>query len=210
MKTRAILLSLIVSTLVACQRSETVSVTDDETPVEESIATRNETVEVTPPAPPSAVVDAAPHFAPEGVFFLTTGKSIETASGIVGFPAGTEVRKQPNGLFTLGQRSMALRADEVTNDLRVVGQIAGANEAAQAARATQAAAREKALRDAAIKTQMAAAAQAKARPQAAPAATPVPKPPLGSAMGASHERVKDGYVWKRNAAGEWEIVRPVR
>jgi len=204
----ALLLSLLAFGWTGCQRTEPASETEAETPPEAAATPEaSQTAEV---APPPATAPETPQFAPEGVFFLLTPKSIESADGVVGFPAGTEIRKQADGTFLVGRQTMALRPDEVTNDLRVVRQIAAANQAAQTARAAQLAAQEKALRDAAEKAKKAAASKAKVQPRPVAAATPPPQKPLGSVMDGPTQRVKDGYYWKKNAAGEWEMDRPVR
>jgi cytoskeletal protein RodZ len=194
----------------ACQRNDTTTGADTEPPSEPEVSEPAGTVDATPPPPSATAEPEGPQFAPEGVFFLVAAKSIETADGIVGFPAGTEVRKQEDGTFLAGRQPLGLRPDEVTNDLRVVRRIAALNQAAQTARAAQLAAQEKARHEAAERAKKAAASKAKAQASAVAAATPAPPKPLGSVMDRPTQRVKDGYYWKRNAAGEWEVDRPVR
>lgn len=166
-----------------------------------------------PPAPKPRVVEAtpAPNFlAPPGVFFLLAQTSIETASGITGVRPGTQLQQTGPNEYTASEgHKLTLRPDQVTNDLRIAQQVAGADVAAQ-----------NALR------QLHARRTAPAAPVAAPAATPAqapattasaPKPATpasmlsgSGALGASHSRIKDGYVWEKDRNGIWVRLRPVR
>ena len=87
----------------ACQRNETTIGADAEPTLDPAVSEPGETVDATPPPPIAAAEPEGPQFASEGVFFLVAAKSIETADGIVGFPAGTEVRKQEDGTFLVGR-----------------------------------------------------------------------------------------------------------
>lgn len=64
-------------------------------------------------------------FAPQGVFFLLTRTSVETASGLFSYPAGTKVLKSGGKYVTFDGRQISLRADQVTNDLRIATRVAG-------------------------------------------------------------------------------------
>jgi len=107
----ALLFSLLAFGWSGCQRTEPVSETENETPPE-AAATSPEAAQTAEVPTPPATAPEAPQFAPEGVFFLLTPKSIESADGVVGFPAGTEIRKQGDGTFLVGRQTMALRPDK--------------------------------------------------------------------------------------------------
>ena len=81
--------------------------------------------------PPSATPQPN-YLAPEGVFFVIVATSIETKDGIAGFRPGTRAIKQPDGRYLADGHLVELRADQVTNDLRLASRIAGADQAAQA------------------------------------------------------------------------------
>ena len=156
------------------------------------------------PAPPVApATPTPPELAPPGVFFLLGKASIETPDGITGLRPGTRVQRTGPGEYTDAEgHKLTLAANQVTNDLRVVRHILGADASEQ-----------KALRQ--LINQRApgpAEAPATAAPgSTAPAATPRPAGSLGSkgALGSSHTRVRDGYYWELDANGNWHKTRPV-
>jgi hypothetical protein len=158
-------------------------------------------------APPPPATPEPPQFAPPGVFYLVSTVSIQTNDGILGFKPGTQVVKQSDGSFIGNGHKLQLNATQMTNDLRVARQVIAADENAQ-----------NLLRQ---RQQQAAAAQ---RITPKPVATPpgrrttsvqtkpveAAKPPLGGSLGPAHTRVKDGYLWKRDADGQWVVDRPIR
>jgi hypothetical protein len=80
-----------------------------------------------------AVVLPEPNYlAPDGVFFLTSSKSIETPDGIERLTPGTRVLRQPDGTYKgpFG-RVFKLAGHEVTNDLRVAWDATSADAATQ-------------------------------------------------------------------------------
>lgn len=164
-----------------------------------------------PATPPPRTVEATPapnYLAPAGVFFLLTQVSVETPSGITGLRPGTQLQQTGPGEFTAQDgHKLILRPDQVTNDLRIAQQIAGADAAAQNALRRMSAPRPAPAAPApAIATPLAPAPPANASRPAAPA------PRLGGAigLGAAHSRVKDGYVWEKDRQGVWIRVRPVQ
>ncbi len=72
-------------------------------------------------------------FAPPGVFFLVKKVSLETDSGIIGYPPGSKVHLVGRQYVTRDGRHLTLRAEQVTNDLRIAEGVAGHDAAAQAA-----------------------------------------------------------------------------
>lgn len=126
------ILALTLLALAACEKKLTVSTAPAPTP--EPIAPATPAPTATPaPVPKIAEATPAPatpapasHLAPEGVFFLTVAKSIMTDDGIIGLPPGTKVLRQAEGAYLAGEHKLTLRADEVTNDLRMAQQLAQA------------------------------------------------------------------------------------
>jgi hypothetical protein len=172
-----------------------------------------------PPAPapqPQPVVAEAPReprLAPEGTFFLLRQRSVETSDGILGLKPGTMVKRQPNGKYLAEGQTLELRPDEITNDLDIAAQAAGADARTQAA-----------LRQRTPQAQPPPPAPA-ATASAAPASTPPPPartnaapppPPQRSALGTSsslgstHTMTRDGWLWQKDSNGNWQRVKPLR
>jgi hypothetical protein len=161
-----------------------------------------------PATPAPRLVEATPapnYLAPPGVFFLVAKASIETAAGITGWNPGTQVQQTgPNEYTTAEGHKLTLRPDQVTNDLRIAQHLAGADAAAQ-----------RAVRQMHAPRPVAPVAAAPVSPVPAPAASRPPTTPpaanVGSgALGASHTRAKDGYLWQKDSNGLWIRVRPLR
>lgn len=163
-----------------------------------------------PATPQPRVAEATPapsYLAPAGVFFLVAPVSVETASGITGLRPGTRLQQTASNEYTSAEgQKLTLRPDQVTNDLRIAQQVAGADVAAQQALRQFHAPRP------------APAAPASATPPPAPAAaisaskpaTPATTLSGSGTLGASHSRIKDGYVWEKDRNGIWVRLRPVR
>jgi hypothetical protein len=124
-------------------------------------------VSTPPPATPIAVV-ATPEpvqLAPDGVFFLISAVSITTDEGITGLKPGTRLNQVGDDTYKSGEHEVKLAPDQVTNDLKIAGQVMAATHASDAAmaafRRTQADA---------VELQKAAAIAAAATP--VPVATP--------------------------------------
>lgn len=89
-----------------------------------------------PPATPEPVAVTTPapnYFAPDGVYFLLEPTSVETPEGVSGLKPGTRLQRIGSGKYSTSGHEIALRDDQVTNDLRIAQRIAGADAAAQAA-----------------------------------------------------------------------------
>lgn len=132
--------------------------------------------------------------------------SIETDSGITGLRPGTVVQQRsPTEYTTPEGQKLTLRPDQVTNDLRIARQVAGADAAAQATLARISAPRPP--------NRTTAAATPTPLPSAS-APPPAPRATSGvrasGALGASHSRIKDGWVWEKGQEGIWYKVRPAR
>jgi len=188
---------------------------------EEGDDTPPDQVATMPPTSPEAPADASsaagtsaaatpepPQFAPPGVFYLLASTSIETDAGVFGLKPGTQVVKQTDGSFIGEGHKLQLTPAQITNDLRVVRKVMAADDQAQNAlrmRQQQAAAQ----RAAAAAATPAAVTPAGKRTTPRPNATPT-RPPMGGALGPAQTRTKDGYIWKRDANGNWVPDRPVR
>jgi hypothetical protein len=76
------------------------------------------------------------HLAPDGTFFLTQRVSVKTASGIIGFAAGSQVtfvaRQGESVRVTDGTTEVVVQQSQLTNDLDVAREIAAADLKVQA------------------------------------------------------------------------------
>jgi hypothetical protein len=213
MKPTQIIMSAAILFVAACNPLGTTSQQDQEGGNEAADSARSDTPPPPGPASDSTVQTAPapttpepPQFAPAGVFYLVSAVSIQTNDGILGFKPGTQVVKQSDGSFIGNGHKLQLNATQVTNDLRVARQVIAADENAQ-----------NLLRQ---RQQQAAAQRITPKPVATPPGRrttsvqtkPVEpaKPPLGGSLGPAHTRVKDGYLWKRDADGQWVVDRPIR
>jgi hypothetical protein len=64
-------------------------------------------------------------FAPSGVFFLVSRASVETDSGVFNYLPGSKVLKSGSRYITFDGKQLNLRADQITNDLRIATKLAG-------------------------------------------------------------------------------------
>ncbi len=195
--------------LVGCKKP--IADAPPEAPPEISTATPTPTTPTpAPPTPEPRVAAATPapnYTAPLGVYFLVAKASVETGDGITGLLPGTQLQQTgPMEYLAPGGHKLTLRPDQVTNDLRIARHMAGADTAAQNALRKMQAARPHPT-----------AATASATPTPAPrtsAAPPAPRPTASiggsGALGASHSRVKDGFIWEKDRNGVWQRIRPVR
>lgn len=168
----------------------------------------------TTPAPatpvPATPTPVPKRLAPPGVFFLLVKKSVETSNGIIGFKPGTQIKQEADGSFTAEGKKLDVRPGEATNDLDLAARYAGADAQRQAA-----------LR------QTAPLATTTAPAAARPAATPTPaarasgpsvaagqRSPAAldasSALGSNHTMTKDGWLWQKDASGNWKRIKPLR
>lgn len=86
---------------------------------------------VPPLATPEAGVSSSPadseaapiaEVAPQGGYFLRATTSVQTAKGLVTFQPGTRLQLVGPGTYTTRGQTLALRDDQVTNDLKLVQQ----------------------------------------------------------------------------------------
>lgn len=84
-------------------------------------------------APIAAATPAPDPIAQTGIFFLLQKTSITTEDGIVGIKAGQVLQEVSAGTYRVGEHTLKLRSDQVTNNLRIAGNIAAADAAAQEA-----------------------------------------------------------------------------
>jgi hypothetical protein len=175
----------------------------------------SEVAALTPATPPPLAAPAVPeattppdHLAPPGVYFLLGKASVETDSGIIGLRPGARIQETGPGEYaSVEGHKLPLRPDQVTNDLRIVQQIIGADAAAQnALRQMQA---QQAVRP----TVPVAPTPTIPAPKVSSAPVPTQRPTtsLGGSgsLGASHTRVQGGFYWEKDANGNWRRGRPV-
>lgn len=161
------------------------------------------------PAPPPVVEAATPapnYFAPPGVYFLVTKASIETANGITGLRPGTRLQQTGPTEYTDAEgHQLTLAANQVTNDLRIAQQVAGADVAAQNSL------RQMQNTRPAPTLQTATTAPA-SEPRTASGATKKPTTSLGetSTLGPAQTRIQGGYYWERDSNGNWRRGRPTK
>lgn len=145
--TRLTALMIAVATLLAaCSKpvspAPIAQATPEPTPIPTPPPTPVAIVATPPPATPIPV-PATPepnYFAPEGIYFLVTKKSVETSDGITGLRPGTRVLKQEDGSYKTDDGvSVQAAPHEVTNDLRIAQQLVSNDAAASAALRQQAA-----------------------------------------------------------------------
>lgn len=206
---------LLCVTLGGCSKRTTETEPAPETPAPVPVATPKPATPPPPTPAPATPPPVAKRLAPPGTFYLLVKKSVETSDGIIGFKPGTQVKQEADGAFTAEGHKLDVRANEITNDLDIAAHFAGAD----------------AMRQAAVR-------QVLATPVAAPAASvpgaPTPSAPqtaarptssgpsiaagqrspaaLGasSALGASHTMTRDGWLWQKDANGNWTRVKPLR
>ena len=172
--------------LAACQKS---------TPPEETLA------EATPaPANAPTAALAAPELAPPGVFFLIAQVSFETRNGISRLTPGKRLQRVRPGKYTADGHEVALRDDQVTNDLAFARAVAEDD-----ARAQSAIRQSIATRPAATAASAPAQAQVRAQTQAqAVAQPPTARTPLGSSLdGGAHDQHRDPKRWHKTITGGW-------
>lgn len=165
-----------------------------------------------PATPPPATPAPPPkRLAAPGVFFLVVKKSVETSDGIIGFKPGTMIKQEADGSFTAEGRKLAISAAEMTNDLDLAARYAGADAQRQAAL------RQAAALAAATPAANVAGAQPSAPtpvratgPSVAPAMRSSAALDASNALGSQHTRTKDGWLWQKDANGNWQRVRPLR
>ena len=161
---------------------------------------------VAAPAATPAPAPPAPELAPPGVVFLIAPASLETSEGILGLKPGQQLKLVRPGTYSADGHELALREDQVTNDLAFARAVA-----AEDAR-TQAAIRSR-LAGPATKAGTAASV-AQNQPPPAPAPPDVPPAPARAPMGHTaldskggvgntHDKVIDHKRWHRTITGGW-------
>jgi len=212
-----VLLATLAGWLAACSKPDSTAseepAPDEPLPAETSAPTEQvaeATARVVPAATP-----APRRLAPDGTFFLLVKKSIETDSGIIGLRPGTRVTHQPDGKYAAEGQTFELQPGEITNDLDLAARIAGADARAQAAIRQALAQRAAPLPGTTIDSPP--APDSNTPPSGdAPLSPPAPLQRAGSslggtsALGGAHTRTAEGWLWQKDAAGNWEKVRQLR
>jgi hypothetical protein len=184
--------------------------------------------------PPVAVATPTPvpekRLAPEGVFYLIRGKSIETADGIVGIKPGTKVIRQKDGKFLADGQKIALQPAEITNDMDIAARVGNAEALAQV-RIRQAALAAAATPVPATPPPVAAPPPpppVPVPPEPAPTTTPPPArtaanpvenmfvlPNTGDTAPKSNASrgntvTRYGWVWEKGPDGQMKRLKPIR
>jgi hypothetical protein len=175
------------------------------------------------PEPVKAVVAATPapkRLAPDGMFFLVVKKSVETSDGISGLAPGTQVLRQADGKYVADGHTLALQPSEITNDLDVAARYAGADARAQAAIKQTLQAHATAPKPGAPGLAANASGAGTSAPVASSASAsglvPATQRSNGtlldgsSALGSAHSKIQGGWLYEKDAQGNWMQVRQVR
>ena len=161
---------------------------------------------VAAPAATPAPAPPAPELAPPGVFFLIAPASLETSEGILGLKPGQQLKLVRPGAYSADGHELALREDQVTNDLAFARAVAAEDARSQAAIRSR-------LAGSAAKAGAAASA-AQNQPPSAPVPTDAPPAPTRAPMGRTaldsnggvgntHDKVIDHKRWHRTITGGW-------
>lgn len=145
-------------------------------------------------------------------------KSIETSDGILGFKPGTQLKKEADGTFTVEGRKLDVRANEVTNDLDLAARYAGADAQRQAVLRQSASALPPPPPVTSQGSPASQASQSSRPPAASSSSSGVVAPTRrvgsglesSSSLGAGHSMTKDGWLWQKDASGNWRRVKPLR
>src|SRR5262245_29716021 len=216
----AVVASIVILT-AACQKIANNQTASEEQPA--PAATPPPMAKLITPAPKAVVAKTAPaqptpvqnFTAPEGVYFLTTAVSVETAEGVAGLRPGTRAVKQADGRYLADGHLVTLRPEQLTNDTRF------ATRAVQADRAAQAAI-ERRLAPPPLEKKSASAKAAKSLnerrdPDSAtgdgrkyiPGVTTRPSGlQTSTARGSRHTRTANGWLWQKTPDGKsWTAVK---
>lgn len=168
-------------------------------------------------ATPVPATPVAKRLAPDGTYFLLVKKSAETADGVLGFKPGAMVRKGADGSYTAEGHKLDVKANEITNDLDLAASYAGADAQRQAALRQAAAATTPPPSSQASTSTRASSSSSSSSPSASSgldmiSATKRTASGLesSSTLGAGHTKNQDGWLWQKNAAGDWKRVKPLR
>ena len=184
--------------LAACSKKPSVERVED---APEPVKVAESTPAPATPAATPAVAEVPPDpLAPEGVFFLLAKASVMTDDGIVGLPPGTKVTKVEAGSYKDDQgRTLSLKDEQVTNNLRLAKEAAGADGRAQAALRQAIAQREAMQRKAA-----AAAAATPVVAAASPKKTSAPPPASSFNAGALGAKTNDRDYMDPSGVRHWK------
>lgn len=144
----------------------------------------------------------APELAPPGVFFLIAPASLETSEGILGLKPGQQLKLVRPGTYSADGHEIALREDQVTNDMGFARAVAAEDSRTQAAIRS---------RLAGPATRAGATASANSsQPAPAPATANVPPPPTRAPLtgtsldsNATHDKTIDHKRWHKTVYGGW-------
>lgn len=162
--------------------------------------------QATPPPVVEAATPAPNYFAPPGVYFLVTKASIETANGITGLRPGTRLQQSGPTEYTDAEgHKLVLAPNQVTKDLRIAQQVAGADMAAQNSLRQMQNTRP-------APTLQTATTASPTEPRSASGTSKKPTTALGetSSLGPAQTRIQGGYHWERDTNGNWRRGRPTK
>jgi len=197
-KAKPIYALVLVATLSGCGKAPPKPPPESpEKPLELILPAPLPAVPVSTPAPAKTPDPPAPAKPPDGVYWLLNPVSIESDTGIATLRPGTAVKRLRPGIYLTPQGETAIADSNVTGDPQTA-RIARDSYVASLAQP----------RVETIAPDPLSVATVPVRPNATPAiAKRLPTPQPSNALGASHTRTKDGWLWQKNNSGEWQRVK---
>ena len=199
-----------IAILAACLCAASCSKREAATEPDETVSATPPPAATPPPKPEVAIATPPPkRLAPDGVFFLLRAKSVETPDGIVGLKPGTAVVQQPDGKFVADGHTLDLLPTDMTNDLDIAGRVVGTDARAQAT-IRQALQTRPAPLTASGNSTATKSAPASTTSQPAVVQSGGTMLDSNSALGKAHTRVEGGWVYEKDAKGNWVKARLAR
>lgn len=216
-------LAVAIFALSACQKAA-----NEQSAIDEQMAPPPAippTAKLTTPQPKPVALKAATapatpvenFLAPEGVYFLTSAVSVETAEGITGLRPGTRALKQADGRYLADGHVVELRSEQLTNDTRFAARVAGADESAQTAIRRRLAAATpvpngkvpSSGRKSALDRPSSQTEPSEATSDYVPGVTTQSSGlQTSSSLGAGHTRTANGVLWQKTPDGKfWTAVK---
>jgi len=194
MKPQALIALTLAVALAGCQKPSGEQAAPTPAPTAETNLTPvAETPVATPPPVVEKTTPPPPDIAPEGIFYLIAPVSLDTGEGIHALTPGTGVKLVRDGVYLTPIGEIPIPSEKLTNNLTI------ARHARDSFRAGQ------------VRRSIPAPVETPATPVPVQAVTPTKPLPAPvqpqSGLGATHSRTKDGWLWQKNARGEWQKVR---
>jgi len=198
MKTKPLFALIVIATLAGCGKAPPKPPPESpEKPLELILPAPLPAVPVSTPTPAKTPDPPTPAKPPDGVYWLLNPISIESDTGIATLRPGTAVKRLRPGTYSTPMGEISIADSNVTNDPQI----------ARIARDSYVAS----LVQPRVET-IAPNPLPVATPAMQPSATPalpkrLPTQQPSNALGASHTRTKDGWMWQKSNSGEWQRIK---